>query len=100
MKISAGQQFCFTVVEPLLFGHGLALGTMPVTAGVIGYPLEAACIAAFDMTKNCSPAFFNMTYDLDLPVGQRLALALIRTVETEDVGNFRLLAFWTQRCFH
>jgi len=71
---------------------------MPVTAGVIGYPLKAADITPLDMAaENCSPAFFNMTHDLELFVGQRVALPVIFTIEAEDVGNFRLLILC---CFH
>ena len=50
VKVSTGQEFRLAVVEPLLFGHGLALGTMPVPAGIIGDALKAAGIATFDMT--------------------------------------------------
>jgi hypothetical protein len=92
VKVSAGQKLCLAVVKPLLLGHGLALGTMPVTAGVIGYPLEATCIKAFDMTaENRSPAFFNMTHDFELFAGLRLILPVIHSVEAKDVGNFYLL---------
>ena len=50
VKVSTGQEFRLAVVEPLLFGHGLALGTVPIPTGVIGDVLETAGIASLDMT--------------------------------------------------
>ena len=49
VEVGDGEQFRHAGFEPPRFCEGLALWTMPVTAGVIGMPLEAAGVALLDM---------------------------------------------------
>ncbi len=70
VKVSTGQKLRLAVVEPFLLGHGLALGAVPIPAGVISDALEAAGIASFDMAaESCGPALFNMVHDFTLFAG-------------------------------
>ena len=49
VKVFDREQFRGAVVHPLRAGRCLALGTMPVAAGVVGDALELALVARFDM---------------------------------------------------
>ena len=70
VKISAGQQLCFPIVEPLFFGQCLAFGTMPVPAGVIRNTFKSAITALLDMAAEFSSSTnLYMPHYLELFVG-------------------------------
>jgi hypothetical protein len=50
MEIRDGQQFGLAVGQPLLGSGGLALGAVPVAAGVVADAQVGAVLTAFDMT--------------------------------------------------
>jgi hypothetical protein len=49
MKITAGQQFSFTIIEPAFLEQCLTFRTMSITAGVVGYALKRTVIALLKM---------------------------------------------------
>jgi hypothetical protein len=67
MEIGHGQEFGLAVGQPLLGSHGLALGAVPVAAGVVGDAQVGAVLTAFDMTaQRRRPAALDRRHDLQL----------------------------------
>lgn len=60
MVIGCRQELGLPTDQPALFGHGLALGAMPVPAGVIGILLVIAAGTKINMaSQGCRPADHN-----------------------------------------
>jgi hypothetical protein len=59
MKILALQEFGLTLCQPLGSGQGLALGAMPVRAGVVCIPFVAALVTLLEMAaeRRCAAQF-------------------------------------------
>jgi hypothetical protein len=68
MKVSCGEQICFSSFKPSLFIQALALGAMAVAAGVVRYPQLATVVALIHMT-----AQDRCTADLDGPHGPQMS---------------------------
>ena len=67
MEIGHRQEFGLAVGQPLLGSGGLALGAVPVAAGVVGDALVRAVLAAFDMaTQRRRSAALDCRHDLEL----------------------------------
>ncbi len=64
MEVTAGEQFCFAVIEPFFLCQCLAFGAMPIAARIIGDLLKAAPVALLDMTaKHSGSAYLDMVHD-------------------------------------
>ena len=67
MEIGHGQEFGLAVGQPFLGSRGLALGAVPVAAGVVGDAQVRARLAAFDMTaQRRRSAALDRRHDLQL----------------------------------
>ena len=68
--ICSGQHLGLTIDQPLFLGDRLALGTMPVPAGVVGILLVVTMRAKFNMTAQSGcPAGNDLIHNLYLGVG-------------------------------
>ena len=67
MEIGHGQEIGLAVGQPLFGSNGLALGAVPITAGVVGDAQMRAILAAFDMTaQRRRSATLDRRHDLQL----------------------------------
>jgi len=67
VEVRHRQQFGLAISEPLRAGQTLALGTVPVAAGVVGDAGHAAILAAFDMAaERRRPAQLDRRHDAAL----------------------------------
>jgi hypothetical protein len=65
VEVTAGQQFCFSVIEPFFLCQRLAFGAMAVTAGVVSDVFKCTLVASLNMTtKRGSTAYLDMVHDL------------------------------------
>ena len=65
MEIGHGQQFGLAVGQPFLGSGGLALGAVPVAAGIVANAQVRAGLAAFDMTaqrRRSAASIADMTF--------------------------------------
>ena len=91
VKIWYGKQVLFPGLDPLLFLEELALGAVPVSAGVVGDHLGPAVIALIHMAALIGGAAgFNRPHGAETVRGHGMGVAVIRTVLAEDVRNFDL----------
>lgn len=71
MEILDRKQVLSTSLDPSFFFQGLAFGTVPVPAGVIGYLQMAAVIALILMTaKDSCSAYLYGAHDSPIIAGQ------------------------------
>jgi hypothetical protein len=92
MKILARQEFGLTLLKPLRAGQRLALGTLPVSAGIICIPFVGALVTSFHMTAECRGATqFDGAQHPPLPLGQRSSMRLTEfiAVGTHNIGDFQ-----------
>ena len=91
MEVLNGQKIFASGLNPLLLLQGLALGTMPVPAGVVGYIRMAAAVLIPMSAKSSSPAYFNGVHGTQMikrhPVGPSIVLPVL----TEDIGHLDAL---------
>jgi len=91
VEVRNGKQIFFPGLYPLLFFEELALGAMPVSAGVVRDYLVAAVIALIHVA-----ALIGGAAGLDRPHGAKaiqghgMSVAVQRTVLAEDIRNFDL----------
>lgn len=92
MEILARQEFGLSLFQPLGPGQGLALGTMPIGAGIIGVAFVTALVTLFEMTAQClGSAQFDGTQDTLLPNGQRFGMRVAKRVAMcpHNIGDFQ-----------
>jgi hypothetical protein len=92
MEIRHRQQLGLALGEPFGAGQPLALGTMPITAGVVGDANEAAILAPLDMAaKSGGPTRLDRAHDATLDAsyvpGMRLATGV--AVAAEDLRHLQ-----------
>jgi hypothetical protein len=90
VEIGHGQQFCGAVGEPLRARCPLALGTMPVPAGVLRDDTMTAPIALLHVTaENGRRAVLEGMQDPEVDQVQQLALGFdkLLSVTTDDIGH-------------
>src|SRR5208337_5311927 len=78
------------VLQPSSGGGGLTLGTMAVTAGVVGYARVRAVLTALDMTaERGSAAMFDRRHHLQLGEADMadIGLAPVRAMGVKNVGD-------------
>jgi len=93
MKVRYGKQVFFPGLDPLLFFEELALGAMPVSAGVIRDHFCAAVLALVHVAAlTCGATGFNRPHDTQTIQGHGMGVAVIRTVPLEDIRNLDLSA--------
>jgi len=64
MEVLDGQEVVNASLDPFLFPQGLALGAVPVSAGVIGYLQVTTGVALILMAaKNGGSAYFDGAHD-------------------------------------
>ena len=98
VEISHGQEFRLAGFKPARFGQRLALGAMPITAGVVSGSFETALVALLEMAaKGGSAAAFDGAHDLELQSRQRMGVAESLAVEAEDIRHFPSRPFKTRR---
>ena len=95
MEILDRQEVFASGFYPLLLLQGLALGTMPVSAGIVGYVHMAATILIPVPAKGCSPAELNGTHGAQVIKRHPVGSSIVFTVLTEDIGHLDVL-----RCPH
>ena len=92
MKILTWQKFGLAFFQPLRSGQGLALGTMPIGARVVGIAFVAALVTSFQMTAElCGASQFDRAQHPLLLGGQRsgMRLAKLVAVGAHDIGDFQ-----------
>lgn len=97
MEVRHRQQFGLAISEPLRAGQTLALGTVPVAAGVVGDVRVGAVLAARDMpAESRGAAALDGRHDLQLREAHLsgVGAAPHRTVAAEDIRN---LDRWTRQ---
>jgi hypothetical protein len=88
VEVLHGQQLGAPGGEPARFGQGLALRAVAVTARFVGDPLGAAPIARLSMTaEGGGAAGLDGLHRATLRAGQRVRVAVRRSVGAEDVGD-------------
>ena len=90
MEIGNRKQFRRAVGEPLLARRALALGAMPVAAGVVGVdPMSAPVAGAPIPAENGCPAVFDRVEDAPMIGVQQLAILRDKLfpVGTDDIGH-------------
>ena len=77
VEVGSIEQLRLAVRQPLGAGEGLALGAVPVAAGVVGDALVAAVITLLDMAaERGRPAEFDRAHGVALHGGQRTPVLL------------------------
>ena len=89
VKVTAGQQLGPTVVQPLLSGQGLALGTVSVAAGVVAVSDRSAVVAGLLVTaKARGPAGRDRGHDLAPVTVHGMGLPILFAMQPEHVCYF------------
>jgi hypothetical protein len=93
VKIGDGKQVFPPGLDPLLFFEKLALGTVPVSAGVVRDDFRPAVLALVHMTTLIrSAAGLDRPHDAKTIYGHGMGVPVTRTVPAEDIRNLELLA--------
>src|SRR5947208_10818641 len=72
MEIVCGEDFGYSLLDPLGTREGLALWAVAVPAAAVARPLIAAAIAAFEMTaESCGATHLDRGHDTPLCRGER-----------------------------
>jgi hypothetical protein len=88
MKVPAGQKLCSACIKPLFLGHGLALGTVPVAARVVGRLFIGAVLASVQMTaQGGGAADFDQVQNLTLLGRDGELLTVLISVTAEGIGH-------------
>jgi hypothetical protein len=89
MEVFHRQEFGLLFIQPLYLGQRLALGAVPITAGVIGGALIAAGVTLLYVTSQgrCTAAFYGL-HDLEMRNRQRMSAAKGLAMGTKDIGQF------------
>jgi hypothetical protein len=91
MIVLHGQQFGPPLLQPLGFGQGLALGTVPIPAGVVGNAALGTVVTLFDVTaQGRGPTLLNGPHHPALAPGERggVFLPIGCPIAVEDVSKF------------
>jgi hypothetical protein len=95
MEVLNGQEVFASGLYPFFLLQGLAFGTVPIAAGVIGYVHMTAAILIPVPAKGYSPAYLNGTHGAQMIKRHPVGSSIIFTVLTEDIGHLNAL-----RCPH
>lgn len=96
MKIGDRKEFLATLLKPLLFGHGLALGTMPVSTGVIADRLVTTVVALIEMaTQKSGATNLDGVHHLPLFGAENTSELLVESfsVSPKDVRHLRTVTW-------
>ena len=78
--------------EPPCLGHSLALGTVPVAAGVVERTFITAPVTTFDMSPlELGTAADDGGYDSSMSKGSRVGCQIVTAMDSEDIGHFAAL---------
>ena len=76
MEIADGQDFRLASLEPASRVEALALGAMPIAAGVVGWPFEGAAVASLKVAaESGSAAALDGAHDFELRGRQGMGAA-------------------------
>jgi hypothetical protein len=93
VEVRDGKQIFFPGLYPLLFFKKLALGAVPVSAGVVRDNLVAAVLALINMAALLrGAAGFDRPHGAQTIQGHGMGVPVQRTVLSEDIPNFDLSA--------
>jgi hypothetical protein len=88
MKVLDGQQLRAPGGEPPLFRKGLAFGTVPIAARVVGESLGPARVTGFPMPpEGRGAAGLDGTHGAARGAGQPMGLPIRRAMGAEDIGQ-------------
>ncbi len=89
MEVLDGQEVFITGFYPLLFLQGLALRTVLVPAGVVGYLDMTATVAPVLMSaQSCRSAYLHGTHDPQMIERHGVGAPVCHAVLTEDIRQF------------
>ena len=72
VEITDRQDFGLARLEPASRVEALALGAMPIAAGIVGGPFQPAVVASLQVAaEGRGPAPLNIPKDLEVGIGQR-----------------------------
>jgi len=88
MIVLNGQEILSPILDPPLFPQGLALGTVTVTAGVVGY-LDVPAVGALLLmsAQFCRSTCLYCTHDAQVLTRQGMSLPILRAMAAEDVRH-------------
>jgi predicted alpha/beta-hydrolase family hydrolase len=92
MVVVHRQQVSLAFLQPTLGRTGLALGAMPVAAGVVGNLVMTTAVAVQHVSPQCrAAALFDSRHDFELTQAlvSQLALAPSRAMSAKDVGDLQ-----------
>ena len=93
MEVRDGKQIFLPSLYPLLFFKELALGTMPVSAGVVRDHFRSAVLALVHVAALVGgTAGFNRPHGAKTIQGHGMSVPVKRTVPAKDVRDFDLSA--------
>jgi len=94
VEVTHGEEFRVLFLDPPSFGQGLALGTVPVFARVVGGALESTGIALFQVTtqSSCTTALYGL-HDFEMGNRQRMRAAIGLCVVPEDIPKLDAASF-------
>jgi len=95
MEVLNRQEVFASGLNPLFFLQGLAFGTMPIPAGVVGYIRMAAAVLIPVPAEGGSPAYLNGTHGAQMIKRHPVEPSIVFTILTEDIGHLDAL-----RCPH
>jgi hypothetical protein len=95
MEVLNGQEVFASGLYPFFLLQGLAFGTVPIAAGVIGYVHMTAAILIPVPAKGCCPARLDGTHGTQMIKRHPVVPSIVFTVLTEDIGHLDAL-----RCPH
>lgn len=89
VEIADGQDFNLAGFKPARLVEPLALGAMPIAAGVVGRPFEAADVALLKMAaeSGCATAL-DGAHDFELRGRQGMGVAEGLAMKAEDIRHF------------
>jgi hypothetical protein len=91
MEVLNRQQVFTPGLNPLFLPEGLALGTMAVPAGVIGYIHMAAAVRIPVPAKSSTSAYLNGVHGAQMIKGHPVGTSIVFTILTEDIGHLDAL---------
>ncbi len=96
MEVSAGQELCLSIIEPLFLDQCLTFRAVPVPTGVIGDTLETTLIALFNMTaEGCCPAKLDMAHCFALSRRCFVICTVGFTIQAKDISDLKSGVFCT-----
>jgi hypothetical protein len=91
MEVLNRQEVFASGLNPLFFLQGLAFGTMPVPAGVVGYVHMTAAVLIPVAAKGCCPAYLDGTHGAQMMKRHRVGSSVLLAVLMKDIRHLNAL---------